>query len=49
MLLLKAERLSGAATQAIHAGDTATAARMSAEAQAAIREAIEFAERARAQ
>jgi hypothetical protein len=49
MLLLKAERLAGAAAQAIEAGASVTAARMAAEATAAIHEAIQVAERARAQ
>lgn len=49
ILTLKAERLMSAALQAIEAGDQATAARMVAEAHAASKEAIAFAERARAQ
>jgi alkylation response protein AidB-like acyl-CoA dehydrogenase len=45
----RANCLSNAAMQALQAGDHATAARMTAEAQAAIKEAIEFVKRAQAQ
>lgn len=49
ILLLRAECLSVAATKALQAGNRATAARMRAEMEAAIKEAREIAERMRAQ
>lgn len=49
LLLLKVERLTTAAAQALQAGDEATAVQMTAEAQKVAREAKEFAERARTQ
>ena len=49
MLLLRADCLSGAAAEAIAAGDMATAARMTMEMQTAIKSAREIAERMAAQ
>lgn len=48
MLLLRANCLADAALKAFEAGDQATAARMTAEMQAAIKEAREIAEGMRA-
>lgn len=48
-LLLRAECLAGAAQTALEGGDTATAARMMAEAIEAFRGARELAEKARNQ
>lgn len=49
ILLLKIERLTNGAAQANQAGDKITATRLTAEASEAAKEAIAFAERARAQ
>lgn len=49
ILLLKIERLSTGAEQAIKAGDKVTAARLTRDVMAAINEAKAFAERMRAQ
>jgi hypothetical protein len=49
MLMMKVECYTSAAEKAIKAGDSATAARATADIKAAIQQAKELAERARAQ